>query len=131
MTLPLESESPSRDQQCAAMRMVLDRIGKRWTLVIVAILSTGPRRFNQLRRDLAGISQRMLTLTLRSLERDGLVSRMVIESVPPQVEYALTPLGRSLFGEVAKLLDWAQRNAHQMDRAQAAYDVREAHSDQT
>src|SRR5690606_7951089 len=107
---------------CAAMRQVLDRIGERWTLLVVVALRDGPVRFNQLRRQLQGVSQRMLTLTLRRLERDGLVVRTVHPSVPPQVEYALTALGGSLEAQVRGLLDWSIAHAPEMDEARAHFD---------
>jgi DNA-binding HxlR family transcriptional regulator len=119
---PLEGEDAPRD--CMAMRQVLDRMGERWTMVIVAVLSAGPLRFNQLRRTLRGISQRMLTLSLRNLERDGLVLRTVIPGVPAQVEYTLTALGRSFYGAVEGLLDWASAHGEALDAARAAYDAR-------
>lgn len=112
----------SRDQACAAMRQVLDRVGERWSLMVVVALAHGPVRFNGLRRALAGVSQRMLTLTLRRLERDGLVSRHAHPGVPPQVAYALTPLGESLRVQVQGLLDWSVRHRPQMDAARLRFD---------
>ena len=82
--------------QCSAVNDILARVGDKWSVRVVMALADGSRRFNQLRRDIPGISQRMLTRTLRGLERDGLVSRKVTPSVPPRVDYALTPLGTSL-----------------------------------
>lgn len=110
-------------RDCSAMRHVLERIGSKWTLIVVSVLSHGPRRFNQLRRELDGVSQRMLTLTLRNLERDGLISRTVFASVPPQVEYALTGLGHSLYGAAEGLLDWADAHSPELDQARAAFDA--------
>ena len=83
---------------CAAVSGVLSRIGDKWSVLIVMLLSDGPKRFNQLRRMIGGVSQRMLTLTLRGLERDGLVTRTVFPTIPPRVDYELTPLGHSLRG---------------------------------
>ncbi len=88
---------------CPAVNTILSRIGDKWSVLIVMELSGGPRRFNEIKRDVAGISQRMLTLTLRGLERDGLVARKVYDTVPPKVEYSLTALGRSLQGPVMAL----------------------------
>src|ERR1700751_3640882 len=83
-------------EECRAVSEVLSRVGDKWTVLVVTMLGDGPKRFNELRRSLGSISQRMLTLTLRGLERDGLVSRTVYPTVPPRVEYELTRLGRSL-----------------------------------
>src|ERR1044071_6505334 len=83
-------------EDCRAVSEVLARVGDKWTILVVGELGNGPRRFSEIRRALGSISQRMLTLTLRSLERDGLAKRTVFPTVPPKVEYALTPLGRSL-----------------------------------
>lgn len=120
------SADPAPDRDCSAMRQVLDRLGDRWSLLIVSVLSEGPRRFNQLRRDLQGVSQRMLTLTLRNLERDGLVVRTVIPGVPTQVEYALSALGFSFFQVIDGVLDWAVQHRHELDAARAAYAARAA-----
>lgn len=89
------------------VRDVLDRLGDAWSVLVILRLGDGPQRFNALRRAIGGISQRMLTVTLRSLERDGLVDRTVKPTNPPQVEYALTDLGRSLGGPIGALADWA------------------------
>jgi DNA-binding HxlR family transcriptional regulator len=119
-----ESEAAATPRDCGAMRLVLDRVGDRWSLIIVTVLSAGPRRFNQLRRELQGVSQRMLTLTLRNLERDGLITRTVFPGVPAQVEYALSVLGRSFYDAVDGLMDWAERHRHEMDRAREAYQAK-------
>ena len=95
------SMSPSTldvPEDCRAVSEVLDRIGDKWSVLVVVTLGDGPKRFNELRRSIASISQRMLTLTLRGLERDGLISRTVFPTVPPRVDYELTELGRSLCG---------------------------------
>lgn len=105
------------------VRDVLDRVGDAWTvLVVLTLVRGGKLRFNQLRRDIPGISQRMLTVTLRSLERDGLISRRVIPSTPPQVEYDLTDLGRSLSEAINVLSDWAKTYQPQVQAARQAYD---------
>src|SRR5215217_8529895 len=83
-------------EECRAVSEVLSRVGDKWTVLVVTMLGDGPRRFNELRRALGSISQRMLTLTLRSLERDGLVTRTVFATIPPRVEYALTAAGKTL-----------------------------------
>lgn len=119
---PAAADDAATEGGCAAMRQVLERVGDRWSLIIVTALSEGPRRFNQLRRDLDGITQRMLTRTLRNLERDGLITRTVGTGKPPPVEYALSPLGRSLFGAVRHLLDWAVGHGDALDAARGDYD---------
>ena len=110
--------------QCVGVRETLDRVGDRWSLYIIAQLRDGPQRFNALKRSIEAISQRMLTLTLRGLERDGLISRTVYPTNPPQVEYALTPLGASLAQTVTVLLDWSSENREQIESARADYDER-------
>jgi len=109
---------------CPAVNAILSRIGDKWSVLIVMELSHGARRFNEIKRDVAGISQRMLTLTLRGLERDGLVSRKVYDSVPPKVEYSLTDLGRSLQEPVMALGAWAIAHRDRIHAAQAAFDQR-------
>lgn len=109
---------------CPAVNAILSRIGDKWSVLIVMELARHARRFNELKRDVAGISQRMLTLTLRGLERDGLVSRKVFDTVPPKVEYALTPLGQSLREPVLALGKWAQGHRDEIHAAQAAFDKR-------
>lgn len=114
---------------CQQMRLLLDRVGEKWSLLVALALRAQPRRFNQLRRDLDGVSPRMLARTLRGLERDGLVSRSVHPTVPPQVDYALTALGQSLLQAVDALLQWADVHRQQMDQARAAFDARQADAD--
>ena len=105
-------------------RSVLDRIGDAWSVLVVLRLRDDNMRFNALKRDIGGVSQRMLTVTLRNLERDGLVARRVFDTVPPQVEYSLTKLGHSLAAPVALLNDWASHNQPQIVAARDAYDQR-------
>ena len=113
---------------CGIVAPVLARIGDKWSMLIVMLLGDGPQRFNELRRNVDGISQRMLSLTLRRLQRDGLVSRTVTPLVPPRVDYALTDLGRSLRTSVAALGRWAQENHAAMTEAQRRFDgAREPH----
>lgn len=107
---------------CAAVAPVLARVGDKWSVLIVRALGPGPRRFNDLKRDVGTISQRMLSLTLRGLERDGLVTRTVFPTVPPRVDYALTVLGRSLWEPVEALGAWAQRHHPEIAAAQRRYD---------
>ena len=111
-------------ETCRVVAPVLARIGDKWSILIVRLLGEGPRRFNEIKRQVDGISQRMLTLSLRGLERDGLVSRTVYPTVPPRVEYELTDLGRSLWEPVAALGEWAARHAEEIGRAQKAFDKR-------
>jgi DNA-binding HxlR family transcriptional regulator len=109
---------------CRNVQPVLSRVGDKWSVLIVMILSTGPHRFNELKRQIDGISQRMLTLTLRGLERDGLVSRTVEASVPPKVTYALTELGGSLREPVEALGQWALAHIGCIRAAQQVFDKR-------
>jgi DNA-binding HxlR family transcriptional regulator len=107
---------------CRAVSEVLDRVGDKWSVLVVVMLGDGPKRFNQLRRSIATISQRMLTLTLRGLERDGLVTRTVFPTIPPRVDYALTDLGRSLLGPVDALGRWARQHHAAIVRAREKFD---------
>ena len=106
------------DQSCLAAREVLDLVGDKWSLLAMALLGQGPLRFSELKRAVDGVSQRMLTLTLRKLERDGLVTRTVTPTRPPRVDYALTELGRTLLRPVRGLVRWAEvhRTAIQASR---------------
>jgi DNA-binding HxlR family transcriptional regulator len=108
---------------CRAISEVLGRIGDKWTMLVVNLLGSGPKRFSEIKRGVGGISQRMLTLTLRALERDGLVTRTVHPTVPPSVEYALTELGRSLRVPVQALGEWALRNQLTMADARRRFDA--------
>jgi DNA-binding HxlR family transcriptional regulator len=103
---------------------VLARIGDKWSVLIVAILGDGPKRFNEIKRLVGGISQRMLTLTLRGLERDGLVTRTVFPTVPPRVDYELTELGHSLWKPVEALGGWARQHQGEIAAARQRYDAR-------
>ena len=107
---------------CRVVGTVLSRIGNKWTIFVVMMLTDGPRRFNELKRLVGGVSQRMLTFTLRGLERDGLVSRTVYPTVPPRVEYALTDLGRSLQDPVQALGAWAFSNLPAIQEARTRFD---------
>ena len=110
-------------EDCAAVKPVLARIGDKWVVLVVRLLGRkGPRRFNELRREIGTISQRMLTLTLRALERDGLVTRTVYPTIPPRVEYDLTALGRSLMVPIDALGNWAFAHREEMDAARARFD---------
>ena len=111
-------------EDCRAVSDVLDRVGDKWSVLVVVMLGDGPMRFNELRRSIASISQRMLTLTLRGLERDGLVTRTVFPTIPPRVDYALTELGRSLLQPVGALGDWARENHARILEARVRFDAR-------
>ena len=108
---------------CRTISDLLSRIGDKWSVLVVSTLGDGGKRFNELRREIPSVSQRMLTLTLRNLERDGLVSRTVTPSIPPRVDYALTDLGRSLQGPINALAVWAMDNVGKIHDAQARYDA--------
>ena len=108
---------------CRNVAPVLNRVGDKWSMLIVMILADGPKRFNELKRAIDGISQRMLTLSLRGLERDGLVSRTVAPTVPPRVDYALTELGTSLREPVKALGEWAIAHIGCIRAAQARFDA--------
>jgi DNA-binding HxlR family transcriptional regulator len=102
---------------------VLNRVGDKWSVLVIELLGRGPQRFSDLRRSIEGISQRMLTLTLRGLERDGLVTRTVFATIPPSVEYALSPLGRTLLEPVCALAAWAQRSREEIQAARERFDA--------
>jgi len=120
--------SPSHNRvshdSCLAVREVLNRVGDKWSVLIVGLLANGPKRFSELRRQIEGISQRMLTLTLKGLERDGLVTRTVYPSTPPRVEYELTHLGLTLRQPIQALAGWAQENREQIQQSRNSYDAR-------
>ena len=110
-------------EDCRAVSEVLSRVGDKWTILVVSELGNGPRRFNEMRRALGSISQRMLTLTLRGLERDGLVTRTVFPTIPPRVDYELTRLGRSLLEPVSGIGLWARQNRAAIQDARLRFDT--------
>jgi DNA-binding HxlR family transcriptional regulator len=110
--------------QCLKVSQVLARVGDKWSIMIIGFLGEGPRRFTEVKRGVDGISQRMLTLTLRGLERDGLVTRSVTPTIPPRVDYELTDLGRSLLDPVKALGAWAFDNLEAIDAARTRFDAR-------
>ena len=118
---PRHTEVPQHEA-CPAVRDVLDMVGDKWSVLVVGMLGPGSRRFGELRRAVEGISQRMLTLTLRNLERDGLVSRTVTPTIPPRVDYELTDLGHSLQKPITALAGWAMENVAAIHQAQARFD---------
>ena len=111
------------DRNCPS-RQVLDRIGDTWSVLIIATLADGPRRYSQLAARIDGVSPKMLTQTLRGLERDGMISRTVFPEVPPRVEYDLTSLGRSLLGLVSGMSTWAEEHIDDVIEARVDYDAR-------
>lgn len=114
-----------RDQtaSCQTISAMLSRIGDKWSALVVTYLGQGPMRFSALRREIGNISQKMLTTTLRNLERDGLVTRVVTPSRPPRVDYALTDLGRELLGPIDTLVRWTVENTARINAARARYDA--------
>jgi DNA-binding HxlR family transcriptional regulator len=110
-------------EDCRAVSEVLSRVGDKWTILVVSELGNGAKRFNEIRRALGSISQRMLTLTLRGLERDGLVTRTVFPTIPPKVEYELTRLGRSLLEPVSGIGLWARQNRAAIQAARQRFDA--------
>lgn len=121
-----DAGGPDLLNACVPVRATLSRIGDKWSVLIVMALCTGPLRFNELKRAVEGITQRMLTLTLRGMERDGLVAREVFPTTPPRVEYRLTDLGLSLRGPVEAIGRWAVANEAGISAAQARYDAASA-----
>ena len=117
------AESAHEVDNCLA-REILDRIGDKWSVYVIDALAAGTRRFSELRRDVDGVSQRMLTVTLRALERDGLIVRQVYPLIPPKVEYSLTPLGRSLLAIVEALVTWSGDHISEVEQARRHYDTR-------
>lgn len=109
------------DPDCPT-RLVLDRVGDKWTVLVIDALSDGPLRFTQLRDRIGGVAPKVLTQTLRTLERDGLLTRTVHAQVPPRVDYEVTELGRSLSGPLATLTDWAETHVGRILRAREEYE---------
>ena len=125
-TVMIDRNNLEAARVCTAMGDILNRIGDKWSVMVVGYLTRKTMRFNELRHAIGGISQRMLTLTLRNLERDGLVTRTVYAEIPPRVEYALTDLGRTLTDPLDALWNWAAAHQDEVNRARAAYDDRHA-----
>lgn len=116
--------------KCQTVSQMLSRLGDKWSVLVIMMLRDKPQRFSDLKRSVVGISQRMLTLTLRALERDGLVSRTVYPTVPPSVEYALTELGESFSEPIEAMGGWVFRNHHQIQAARAEFDARQDEREQ-
>jgi DNA-binding HxlR family transcriptional regulator len=119
----LSAGSPHVTESCKMVGEILGRIGDKWSVLVVMSLKDGPLRFSEIRRAIPGVSQRMLTLTLRGLERDGLVSRKVTPTIPPRVDYELTALGRSLQSPVIALGQWAMDNLPDIQAARSVFDA--------
>jgi DNA-binding HxlR family transcriptional regulator len=114
---------PDRADHCRVVGAVLDRIGDKWTIMVVSVLTDGPARFTTIMREIGGITHRMLTLTLRGLERDGLVKRTAYATVPPRVEYELTEMGRTLTTTLIPLAQWSEANWQSIRSAQERHDA--------
>jgi DNA-binding HxlR family transcriptional regulator len=126
MTATDSEATPGLAASACRVRSVLGRVGDKWAIYVVDRLGDGPRRFSELLRGIDGITARMLTVTLRGLERDGLLTRTVHAAVPPRVDYALTPLGQTLRDAIGQLVIWADVHLPEIESAQAAYDRRPA-----
>jgi DNA-binding HxlR family transcriptional regulator len=123
MTRNIDAQLPMMYAADCPTRRMLDRIGDKWTTLIMALLASRPRRFAELQHTIGGISQKMLTQTLRNLERDGLVLRTVYSETPIRVEYALTPLGKTLCGALETLIRWTEEHFAEVSEAQREYDA--------
>ncbi|QPF82232.1 helix-turn-helix transcriptional regulator [Bradyrhizobium genosp. L] len=122
--LPPRPKPSPEHSDCKAVASVLARVGDKWSVFVIMNLIDGPRRFNELKRTINGISQRMLTLTLRGLERDGLVTRTIYPTIPPRVDYELTDLGRGLAKPVQALGEWAFGHLPEIEGARTRFDAR-------
>jgi DNA-binding HxlR family transcriptional regulator len=122
--VPILPPQPHLDSDCRGVASILARVGDKWSVFVIMLLGNGPRRFNEIKRMVGGISQRMLTLTLRGLERDGLVTRTVFPTIPPRVDYELTDLGRGLSKPVKALGEWAFEHKAEIQSARARFDTR-------
>ena len=122
--MPVLPQQPGLDSDCRAVASILARVGDKWSVFVIMLLGDGPRRFNEIKRMVGGISQRMLTLTLRGLERDGLVTRTVFPTIPPRVDYELTDLGRGLWKPVEALGKWAHDHQTEIEDARTRFDLR-------
>ncbi len=122
----MKPRHPKLTEDCQSVSEILARIGDKWTLLIVSRLGGGPKRFSELQRSIDGISQKMLTTTLRNIERDGFCTRTVYPTIPPRVEYELTKLGRELLVPVKALAEWAISNRERLGAARREFDQRNA-----
>jgi DNA-binding HxlR family transcriptional regulator len=122
--LAARDPEPVRGPTTCRAREVLQRVGDKWSMLVIDLLGQGTMRFTELHRAVDGITARMLTVTLRGLERDGIVTRTIHPVIPPRVEYALTPMGRTLLDTIGQLVTWADAHLPEIDAARAAYDAR-------
>src|SRR5215475_4119033 len=118
----LKPPSFHESSACRRISEILARVGDKWTVLVIVQLRDGSLRFSEIKRGLGSISQKMLTATLRALERDGFLTRTVYPTVPPRVDYELTALGRDLLQPVTAMADWASKHADAIDRARARFD---------
>jgi DNA-binding HxlR family transcriptional regulator len=125
----LAPEESVDHSNCIVVREVLDRVGDKWSVLVIALLGERGQRFNELKRSIEGISQRMLTLTLRQLEHDGLVLRTVHATVPPRVDYALTELGESVLAPISALIRWATEHGTDIADARRRYEAEQAEAE--
>jgi DNA-binding HxlR family transcriptional regulator len=123
-----EQASAAGERSPCRAREVLQRVGDKWSVLAIDLLGQGTMRFTELHRAIDGITARMLTVTLRGLERDGIVTRTIHPVIPPRVEYALTPMGRTLLNTIGQLVDWTDSHLPEIQAARAAYDARHASS---
>lgn len=123
MDMPPPLEQPGTHPACARVNEMLGRIGDKWTILAISMLMEKPRRFNELKRLIGGISQQMLTRSLRFLERDGLITRKVYPTIPPQVEYSLTPLGHSISAPMMQMATWVIAHLPEIEANRAAHDA--------
>ena len=121
------ADGPHHSSACRA-REVLQRVGDKWSVYVIDLLGQGTKRFSELHRSIDGITSRMLTVTLRGLERDGIVSRTIHPVIPPRVEYELTPMGRTLLDTIGQLVSWTDSHLPEINAARAAYDARHGDS---
>jgi DNA-binding HxlR family transcriptional regulator len=120
---PPVSRPAGGPSSCRA-REVLQRVGDKWSVYVIDLLGPGTKRFTELHRAIDGVTARMLTVTLRGLERDGIVTRTIHPVIPPRVEYALTPMGRTLLDTIGQLVTWADSHVPEIEAARAAYDAK-------
>ena len=124
-----EPSRPTGEPSACRAREVLQRVGDKWSMYVIDLLGQGTMRFSELHRSIDGITARMLTVTLRGLERDGIVTRTIHPVIPPRVDYALTPMGRTLLDTIGRLVTWTDSHLPEIEDARAAYDAK--HSPQT
>jgi DNA-binding HxlR family transcriptional regulator len=121
-----DTSGPAYEPSACRAREVLQRVGDKWSVYVIDLLGQGTKRFSELHRSIDGITARMLTVTLRGLERDGIVTRTIHPVIPPRVDYALTPMGRTLLDTIGRLVTWTDAHLPEIDAARAAYDARHA-----